>query len=124
MAQKRNYHGLSDSGVFYRDRDEWMRHLITRDDMEMSARAVGLYLALRVNPVDRKAWPQQATIAKELGLSLPTVKRAVKALVDDGLLYRKQGRRGVKRAVNEYSLIHPADKVSPVIPSESITHDP
>lgn len=122
--QKRNFHGLSLAGVFYRDRDEWMRFLTTCEDIEVSARLVGCYIALRINPQDRETWPKQGTIAKEVGLSLATVKRCIKQLQVSGLLFVEQpGRRGVKRAVNCYSLIHPADKVSPMTPSEGVTHD-
>lgn len=117
MQVKRNYHGLSSAGVFYRDRDEWMRHLAGRDGYDASTRLVGIAIALYTNPKSREAYPQQQTIARSIGLSVPTVKRAVALLVKDGLLHRRlKLRQGGKRAVNHYSLIHPADQVSPLIP--------
>lgn len=117
MQVKRNYHGLSVAGVFYRDRDEWMRHLAGRTDYDASTRMVGIAIALYTNPKSREAYPQQKTIARNLGLSIPTVKRAVALLAKDKILSVKLKRRkDAKRAVNHYSLIHPADQVSPLIP--------
>ena len=125
MASKRNYHGLSESGVFYRDRDEWMRYVQTRTEWDASTRLVGCYIATRINPTTREAWPMQSTIAKDLGVSAPTVKRAVATLVGSQLLrVRLVKPRGGRRAVNHYALVHPADEGSPMIPDTGITHDP
>lgn len=110
MTLKRNYHGLSESGVFYRDRDEWMRYVQGRTDMEVSVRLIGCYLALKMNPVSPEAFPMQTTMATELGVSLATVKRAIAQLLAFQLMRVRlvSVRRG-KRPVNHYSLIHPAN---------------
>lgn len=42
MRQKRNYHGLTEAGLFYRERDEWLRYLTTRTEYDASTRLVGL----------------------------------------------------------------------------------
>lgn len=67
----------------------------------------------------------QETIAEELGLSKPTVKRAVALLAGAKLLRirRVKPKKG-RRAVNHYALIHPASEVSPLIPHSGIILDP
>lgn len=51
----------------------------------------------------------QSTIAKDIGVSTMTVKRAIRKLaVEKLLLIESKGQRGRRRAVNRYSLIHPS----------------
>lgn len=70
----------------------------------MNAKAVGAYLAVRVNKKTRDTYPQQTTIAKEMKVSRSTIMRAIAELVDKEWLKKEQGKRGAKNAVNRYSL--------------------
>jgi len=128
----RNFHGLTDSGEFYRQRDEWMR-AVAALKMDPSVRLVCLRIALYTNPGSREARPRQTTLAKELRISVPTVKRAIALAVKRKILLVRRARvlgaaRGSK-PVNHYSLIAPTEldwgaEVSPMIPQKGITHDP
>lgn len=89
-----------------------MRNLTADPEVSMNAKAVACYLAVRVNKNTRDAFPQQTTIAKELGVSRATVMRCIAELVDGGWLEKEQGRRGKHAAVNRYSLIMPWAKVA------------
>lgn len=113
MKHTPNYLGLSLAGVFYRGRDDWMRALTSDPDVSMNAKAAGCYLAVRINKRTRDAFPQQTTMAKELGVSRATVMRSVAELVKCGWLSVEQGRRGKHAAVNRYTLIMPWAKVAP-----------
>lgn len=110
MANKRNHHGLTESGVFYRDRDEWMRYVASRETWDASARLICLYIALKANPESREPFPRQSVIAEDCGVSTATVKRAVRQAVSAGLLAVtvKRAFRG-RKPVNHYRLVHPAD---------------
>ncbi|WP_307280257.1 helix-turn-helix domain-containing protein [Phyllobacterium ifriqiyense] len=71
---------------------------------------VGIFIAMHMNRVDNHAKHQQTTIAKDLGIHVDTVKRAIKRLRDDdvALIDREQLQRGRRnRAVNRYRLIFP-----------------
>lgn len=127
MAKSRNFHGLTDSGEFYRDRDEWLRFVASRDEWEASWRLVCMYIALRANPTSQEPYPRQSVIARDLGLSVATVKRGVKQAVKMGLLKPRQRvpAKG-KKPVNHYQIVHPAEasEVSPMTPHSGVTHDP
>ncbi|TGT65286.1 hypothetical protein EN802_31895 [bacterium M00.F.Ca.ET.159.01.1.1] len=95
-------------GEWYFQRDEWVRALDKRIDLPIMARFVGGYIAMHINRIDREMWHQQATMAKELGLSAQSVKMAIRALVKAELVVVEKGRRGVrKRAVNRYRINAP-----------------
>jgi len=96
--------GLTLAGKFYRGRDEWIWHLTADPEISPMAKAVGCYLAVRINKNTRYAFPQQTTIAMEMNKSRATIMRAVCELVDAGWLEKVQGRRGKNNAVNQYSL--------------------
>lgn len=98
---------LSVAGTFYRNRDEWIRAITADPDLSLAAKAVGAYLAVRINKNTRDAFPQQTTMAKEIGVSRATIMRAVAELVESLWLEKKQSERGRKRAVNRYSLVMP-----------------
>lgn len=100
---------LSLAGVFYRDRDEWLRHLMKHPDIELSAhKLVGCYLGMNINRTTRDVWKMEKTIAEDLCVSRSTVARAVRVLRDLKLIEVKQeGRRGLKKAVNRYSMLFP-----------------
>lgn len=126
MQSRRNFHGLTLSGIFYRDRDEWMRYVIGLDGLENGERLVALYIALRTNPKTRWCWPPQRVIARDLAVSKATVKRTVsKLLAAELMAVDFRVPIGGKKPVNHYTLVHPADSVgSPMIPRIGLTHDP
>lgn len=104
----RNEPELSPVGAWYRNRDEWLRHVLGRDYLSSDIQRVGLFIALHMNRYDNHTKHQQTTIAKDLNLSVATVKRAVKKLREEGLIEREQVARGKRnRAVNHYFLIFP-----------------
>ena len=121
----RNDIGLSPAGEWYRDRDEWVRHILGRDYLSSDCQRVAIFIAMHMNRVDGHTKHQQSTIAKDLNLSVETVKRSVKRLREEGLIDREQVARGRRnRAVNHYRLIFPwALEVSPVTPCGSVTSD-
>lgn len=95
-------------GEWYFQRDIWVRALDKRTDLTIMARFVGGYIAMHINRVDRDMWHQQATMAKELGVSTQTVKMAIRQLVEAELLIVEKGRRGVRtKAVNRYAINAP-----------------
>ena len=64
---------------------------IYSSDLNHRARSVYMYLKDRADQ-DGRCWPAIQTIAKELGLSRSTVKRALKELEQAAFL-TKQGRK-------------------------------
>lgn len=105
---QRNDPGLSIAGEWYRDRDEWVRHLLGREYVSSDCQRVGIFIAMHMNRRDNHTKHQQSTIAKDLNLSVETVKRAVKKLREEGFIDREQVARGKRnRAVNHYFLIFP-----------------
>jgi len=100
---------LSEAGQWYRNRDEWVRHVLGRPYLTSDQIRVAIFIAMHMNRTDNHAKHQQKTIAKDLNLSPSTVKRAVAALVGEcKLIERETVQRGRKnRAVNRYRLIFP-----------------
>lgn len=99
---------LSLAGVFYRDRDKWIEHVMERDDIHATARLIGCWIAMRINRKTRDTWHQESTIAERLNVSVRTVIRAIRQLEDEKLiLVKREGRRGIKSAVNHYEMIYP-----------------
>lgn len=97
---------LTEAGLWYRDRDEWIRHLLGRPYLSSDCQRVGIFIAMHMNRKDNHTKHQQTTIAKDLNLSVMTVKRSVKKLREEGLIDRDQVQRGKRnRAVNQYRLI-------------------
>jgi len=95
-------------GEWYYQRDQWVRALDKNIDLSIMARFVGGYIAMHINRIDRDMWHQQATMAKELGVSPQTIKMAIRKLVEADLIVVEKMRRGVKkRAVNRYSINAP-----------------
>lgn len=102
-----------------------MRFVQTRTEWDASTRLIGCFIAIRANPKSRETWYMQSRIAEDLGLSGPTVKRAVATLIKAQLLrVRRVKPKGGRRAVNHYALISPAAEVSPLIPHPGIILDP
>lgn len=63
---------------------------------------------MHMNRIDNHTKHQQTTIAKDLNLSVRTVKRAIQTLREEGLIDLEKVARGKRnRAVNHYYLIFP-----------------
>jgi predicted transcriptional regulator len=102
----RNEPELSEAGQWYRDRDEWIRHVLGRSYLTADCQRVGIFIAMHMNRRDNHTKHQQKTIANDLNLNPSTVKRAVAKLIDEGLISKDQVQRGRRgRAVNQYRLI-------------------
>lgn len=80
-----------------------------RDDLHPTDRLIGIWIARRISADGpRRTWYQVSTIAEKIGVSPRTVIRAVLKLEGEGLIIvRRDGRRGVKKAVNKYELVFP-----------------
>ena len=77
---------------------------IYSSDLSHRARAVYMYLKDRADR-DGKCWPAIKTIAKELGLSSSTVKRALNELCQAGLLTKEsRWRENGGRTSNLYRI--------------------
>lgn len=117
----RNEPTLTLAGEWYRNRDEWVRHVLSRDYLSAECQRVAIFLAMHMNRTDNHTKHQQTTIAKDLHVSAITVKRAVKKLREEGLVDVEQVQRGRRRrAVNHYFLIFPWEPVGEPL---SITGD-
>lgn len=107
-----NDQNLTEAGAWYRNRDEWIRHLLGRPYLTSDCQRVAVFIAMHMNRKDNHTKHQQATIACDLNLSVMTVKRAVKNLREEGFIDREQVQRGVRnRAVNRYRLIFPWEEL-------------
>lgn len=105
MLQKNNS-SQSSAADFYRRRDQWIDWILERDDMHQTVRLVGVWLARRMNRETGDTWFKVQTIAVRLGVTPRTVIRALHKLEKDGaILVIREGRRGLKRAVNRYRLM-------------------
>lgn len=82
---------------FVKFRDEWMKHILSKDWLSQTERIVGSRVALYVNFDERYARPSVATIALDTALSKRTVIRAIKKLEGEGLLHIEHRKRGVNR---------------------------
>lgn len=99
----------SESTGFYRNRDMWEDYLSERTDLHPTERLIGIWIARRISADGiRRTWYQVSTIAERIGVSTRTVLRAVQKLEDEKLiLVRRDGRRGLRKAVNQYELVFP-----------------
>lgn len=79
---------------FLRRRDTWIRWVVENEDLDFSARVVGVHLAMRMNMRDQMAWPNIKTIAKSVGMSDRQARRAISELEKENALYvaRIEGR--------------------------------
>jgi DNA-binding MarR family transcriptional regulator len=94
--------------VFYEMRNKWEDILSERDDLHPTTRLIGIWIARRIshNSKGRATWYPMSVIAERIGVNERTVIRAVAALEEAGLIIvRRDGRRGVKQAVNRYELV-------------------
>jgi DNA-binding MarR family transcriptional regulator len=100
--------GLSAAADFYRRRDKWIDWCLERDDLNPTTRVVGLWMARRMNVETLDTWYQMSTMAAKLGMKTRTIIRAVQALEEaEMIVVRRDGRRGLKKAVNRYELVFP-----------------
>lgn len=99
----------SESTGFYRNRDMWEDYLSERADLHPTDRLIGIWIARRISADGaRRTWYQVSTIADRIGVSARTVMRAVQKLEGEKLIVvRRDGRRGLKKAVNQYELVFP-----------------
>lgn len=99
----------SESTSFYRRRDTWEDYVSERDDIHPTTRLIGIWIARRISADGaRQSWYQISTIAERIGVKPRTVIRAVQTLEGEGLIVvRRDGRRGIKKAVNRYELVFP-----------------
>ena len=98
----------SDASRFYEMRDKWEDILSERDDLHPTTRLIGIWLARRISygSKGRATWYPMSVIAERIGVTERTVIRAVAALEKAGLIIvRRDGRRGMKQAVNRYELV-------------------
>ena len=78
-------------------------------DCGLSTTAVAVYATLAANYANREgqAWPSRATLATVVGISLPTLDRATKELLDAGvLLKQRRGRKGGGVCATTFQLLH------------------
>jgi hypothetical protein len=95
----------------------WVPNEIYEAGVSGYAKAVYIYLCRRSDD-EGKSFPGYGTIAKEVGFSKSSIRRAVDELIAAGLLVKEN--RGRKESgefySNEYTLIHPANAT----PQESL----
>lgn len=98
-----------ESTNFYRLRDAWEDYVSERSDLHPTDRLIGIWIARRISSDgSRRMWYQISTIADRIGVSARTVMRSVHKLESEGLIIvRRNGRRGIKKAVNQYELVFP-----------------
>lgn len=99
---------LSESGEFYRSRDEWIRYVLDRpkDELSLVHKAIAVKIAMTTNPKKRTYSISQARIAKDIDVAEKTVKHAVGKLRKLGLLDTEKRRIGPNtKAFNFYRLV-------------------
>ncbi len=70
----------------------YFRKLYEHEDLSHRAKSVYIYLYDRCDK-QKKAWPSVKRIAKDLSISVSTVRRAVKDLEKAGLVRKEYARR-------------------------------
>lgn len=88
---------------FLQKRDAWIRLLVGDPDMSHATVRVGLHVVMRMTAKNRSAWPATKTIAKETGVSVRTVLRAIDQLEAEGYLHADRKRN----VGNRYSFRFP-----------------
>lgn len=88
---------------FLQTRDTWIRLLAGDLDVSHAAVRVGIHLVMRMTNKNRSAWPSTKTIAKETGVSVRTVIRAIDQLEAAGYLHATRKRN----VGNRYSFRFP-----------------
>lgn len=88
---------------FLQMRDTWIRLLAGDLDVSHAAVRVGVHLVMRMTNKNRVAWPAIKTIAKETGVSVSSVLRAIDQLQEAGYLHADRKRN----VGNRYSFRFP-----------------
>lgn len=99
---------LSLAGLFYRRRDDWIKHILKRPKADYShvEKLVAIYIAETINPEDRGWITSQERIADDMEIGIRVVKSAVSKLRADGLLEVRKARvNGNSKLFNSYSLV-------------------
>jgi DNA-binding MarR family transcriptional regulator len=112
-----------ESRAFNEKRGRWIDYVSERTDLTPAVRLTGIWIARRINWRTDDTWYQVSTIALRIGQTPRNIIRAIQKLESENLLrvYR-DGRRGVKKAVNRYELVLPWDaNVTSVSPCGSDT---
>lgn len=84
----------TESGKWLSLRDKWMRELLHNGFVSRNGKLSGVYIALRMSAKRPFTYPSMATMAKDLGVSVRQVARALKELEDEEFLEvnREAGR--------------------------------
>ena len=105
---------LSLAGMFYRRRDEWIRHVIRmrrvdpKRDLSSVEKLVAVYIAETLNPKSQSWIISQARIAADLEVDEKSVKNAVMKLRRMGLLETRRVKvEGNAKRFNAYSIVSP-----------------
>lgn len=70
----------------------WQHRVREHDGLNATEKAVAYTLSTYMHKDTLKAWPSYETLAAGAGCSCASVRRAVKRLEDEGLIWRKPGR--------------------------------
>jgi len=82
------------SGRWLRRRDAWMRKLVSDSFVSRNGKLAGVYLALRLSAKRPFTYPAMKTMAKDLGVSVRQIARALKELeVEEYLRVRRSAGR-------------------------------
>jgi hypothetical protein len=83
MEQKKQ----TESGKWLSLRDRWMRELVINPNVSRNGKLAGVYIALRLSAKRPFTYPAMKTMAKELGVSVRQVARALSELEDEEFLH-------------------------------------
>jgi len=111
---KKQVKELSLSGIFYRRRDQWIKHVLTapKDRLSHVEKLVAVYIAGTINPESRAWVTSQERIASDMDIGVRIVKSAVAKLRDEGLLETKRVRvNGNPKRFNAYSIVAVEDAI-------------
>lgn len=86
----------------------WIDYVSERTDLAPSVRLIGIWIARRINWRTDDTWYQISTIGLRVGQTPRNVIRAIQKLEGEELVrVIRDGRRGIKKAVNRYELLFP-----------------
>jgi DNA-binding MarR family transcriptional regulator len=105
---------LSLSGMFYRRKDDWIRHILKLPKSELShvEKLVAIYIAETINPEVREWVTSQGRIADDMEIGIRIVKSAVGKLKKAGLLSVRRTRlMGKQKRFNSYAIVAVEDAI-------------
>lgn len=81
-------------GRWLRRRDAWIRQLVSSSFVSRNGKLTGVYIAMRLSAKKPYTYPSMKTMAKQLGVSVRQIARALKELEGEGYLkvMRSSGR--------------------------------